>query len=67
MTTKFKRGKQGVSISFNELSQGQALALCNAIKSYQTAVGQDVACSLINALNRDGKTDQDQQLLDAFS
>ena len=69
MKTTFKRMKSGeVNVHFDGMTQGKAIALCNALSQHQTAVGRDVLISLHNAIqpavnseHRDG----DQELFEA--
>jgi hypothetical protein len=65
MKTTFKRNKAGeVSISFQNMTQGKALALCHALDTYAmtSPVCEDLETSLNLAIQRDGKTDEDQEL-----
>lgn len=66
MKTTFKRNKAGeVSISFQNMTQGKALALCHALDAYAmtSPVCEDLEISLKNAVQQAGKTDADQELL----
>jgi hypothetical protein len=68
MKSEFKRTNRGVTISFKEMTQGEALALCHALDSHATksAVCVDVEVALNHAIQRDGKTDADQELFEAL-
>jgi hypothetical protein len=69
MKTKFKRSSCGVSISFNDMTQGQALALCNALNNHAitSPVCEDIEISLNHAIQKDGKTDNDQELFETLA
>jgi hypothetical protein len=54
--TTFKRNKTGgISIHFDGMTQGKAIALCNALSQHckTSPVGQDVLTSLHNAIQRE--------------
>lgn len=58
--TTFKRNKTGgISIHFDGMTQGKAIALCNALSQHckSSPVGQDVLLSLHNAIQ--GETSQE--------
>jgi hypothetical protein len=68
MKTTFKRNKNGeVSISFQNMTQGKALALCHALHTYaiMSPVCDDLEISLNHAIQEAGKTDEDQELFEA--
>lgn len=70
MKTTFKRNKAGeVSVTFQNMTQGKALALCHALDNYAmtSPVCEDLEISLNNAIQREGKTDADQELFEALA
>jgi hypothetical protein len=63
MNTEFLRFKDGsISIHFKHMTKGEVLALCNALVKHNTTVCEDVRNSLRNAIQRKGKSDEDQML-----
>ena len=65
LKTTFKRNKNGtISISFNGMTQGKALALCFALNQHaeRSAVCNDLVDFLKYSIQREGKTDEDQEL-----
>ena len=67
MKISFKRDKDGlVTVHFDKMTQGGALALCNAITVHAkggSAVGDDLRALLRNQIQL-GHTDADQQLFE---
>ena len=67
--TTFKRGKNGeVSIHFDGMTQGKAIALATALQKHTTAVGRDVLVSLHNAIQGQTSTEfaeDNQELFDS--
>ena len=69
MKTTFSRNKSGqVSVSFKEMTQGEALSLCHALDVYapHSVVANDLLLSLRRTIQTNGKTDYDQQLFTAL-
>lgn len=63
--TTFSRNKAGlVTITFKNITQGEALALCFAIseRAENSWACEDLKTSLGHTIQREGKTDQDQEL-----
>ena len=72
MKTTFKRNKAGlVNIGFQNMTQGQALALCNALDMHAmmtpSPVCEDLEISLNYTIQREGKTNVDQELFEALA
>jgi hypothetical protein len=67
MKVNFKRTSSGIAISLINLTQGEALALANALRNHKTPVGEDLRCSLRNTLQIQGKTNEDQDLFSALT
>lgn len=70
MKTIFKRNEDGkVTITFEDMTQNEALALCDALDIYamDSQVCETVGISLNEAIQRSGKTDEDQELFEALN
>jgi hypothetical protein len=74
MKVEFKRRKKPegfskVTISFKEMTQGAALALCHALNEYarKSAVCEDLEIALNHAVQRENKTREDQELFEVIS
>ena len=63
------RTKRGVTVSFSEMTQGEALALCNALDKHAlvSPVCEDLEITLNHAVQREGKDDNDQELFEALA
>ena len=69
MESTFKRNKSGqVTITFKDMTQGEALSLCHALDGYATVspVCEDLEFSLNHAIQKAGKDDKDQELFEAL-
>ena len=69
MKVDYKRSKSGlVSVAFKDMTQGEALSLSHAlaIHAENSPVAEDLKVFLNYAIQRNGKTDQDQELLEAL-
>ena len=70
MKTTFKRNaKELVNVSFTGMTQGEALSLCNALDKHAlvSPVCEDLEISLNYTIQREGKTDEDQELFEALA
>ena len=70
MKTTFTRKKSGkVSVSFKDMTQGEAFALCHALDKHAlvSLVCKDVETSLKYTILRDGRSDEDQELFEALT
>ena len=62
-----RKGQALVHIIFSDMTQGEAMALCHALKNYSSSpVCEDLRVSLQYTIQDAGKTDQDQELFECI-